>query len=294
MLLKKYGILVLAAIITFAGIVSWAGSQHGINVDFSIPLFTLCAVLVFCIQWLAFIPALLMKTEHFYDLVGGLTYVLMMVLVLYLNPSWDARTLILVCLISIWALRLSLFLFRRISQDGSDSRFDSIKLDFMRFLIAWSGQGLWIVITAGCALAAMTAKQKVPLDWLGYVGVLIWLCGFFIEVVADWQKRQFKRQSVKAAPFISSGLWRYSRHPNYLGEIILWIGIALIALPALTGWQHLTLISPLFVILLLTKMSGIPLLEEKADALWQDREDYQQYKATTPVLLPFRKFKSIT
>ena len=287
-MVKKYGFLILIAIVFFAGVISWAGSQHGLSVDvgLSLPLFMLCALVVFGIQWLAFIPAFIMKTEHFYDLVGGLSYVLVLVLVLSLNPEWDARTLILVSIIGVWALRLSLFLFMRISQDGSDSRFDSIKLDFMRFLIAWSGQGLWIVLTAGCALAAMTAQDKVPLDWLSYLGIGVWLCGFVIEVLADRQKRSFKRLQDKPSPFITTGLWAYSRHPNYLGEIILWIGVALLAFPALSGWQHLTLISPFFVMLLLTKMSGIPLLEEKADERWQHRQDYQDYKANTPVLVP--------
>lgn len=281
--------LILFAILAFGTLLAWAGSQHsfGLNAVSSLPIFTVCALGILLIQWLAFIPAYYHKTEHFYDLVGGLTYVLMCLVVLWLLPELHARTILLAALIMVWATRLGIFLFLRVSRQGSDSRFDSIKLDFGRFLIAWTGQALWIVATAGCALAAMTTLQPVELGWVAYTGLAIWLVGFAIESVADWQKRQFQRQVMKSSPFICSGLWRYSRHPNYFGEIVLWCGVAVIALPALQGWQHLTLVSPLFVVLLLTKASGIPLLEEKADERWQHREDYQQYKATTPVLLPF-------
>ena len=281
--------LILIAILAFGALLVWAGSHNSFALSgvVPLPLFTLCAIAVLLIQWLAFIPAYYQKTEHFYDLVGGLTYVLMCLFVLWQLPELYERTLLLATLIIIWAMRLGIFLFIRIARQGSDSRFDSIKLDFGRFLIAWTGQALWIVATAGCALAAMTTLQPVELGWLAYTGLVIWLIGFAIETIADWQKRQFQRQTVKPTPFICTGLWRYSRHPNYFGEIVLWVGIALIAFPALQGWQHLTLVSPLFVVLLLTKASGIPLLEAKADERWQTREDYQRYKANTPVLVPF-------
>ena len=281
--------LILFAILAFGGLLVWAGSQHAfmLSSELPLPIFTLCAIGVLLIQWLAFIPAYYRKTEHFYDLVGGLTYVLMCLVTLWLLPALNERTILLAALIMVWALRLGIFLFIRIARQGSDSRFDSIKLDFGRFLIAWTGQALWIVATAGCALAAMTTLQPVELGWLAYTGLAIWLTGFTIESLADWQKRQFQRQTVKSTPFICTGLWRYSRHPNYFGEIVLWCGVALIAFPVLQGWQHLTLVSPIFVVLLLTKASGIPLLEEKADERWQNRQDYQQYKATTPVLVPF-------
>jgi len=117
--------------------------------------------------------------------------------------------------------------------------------------------------------------------------VLVWLVGFGFEVVADRQKRRFRSDPDNEGEFIRSGLWRLSRHPNYFGEIVLWVGVALVALPALEGWQHVTLVSPLFVYLLLTRVSGIPMLEEKADERWGGREDYERYKRETPVLWPW-------
>ncbi|MGD8865403.1 MAG: DUF1295 domain-containing protein, partial [Anaerolineales bacterium] len=103
---------------------------------------------------------------------------------------------------------------------------------------------------------------------------------------ADAQKSRFKADPNNEGDFISSGLWAWSRHPNYFGEIMLWIGVALIAAPVLRGWQWVTMISPVFVTLLITQVSGVPMLEKRADETWGGQEDYEQYKKNTPVLIP--------
>jgi steroid 5-alpha reductase family enzyme len=105
-------------------------------------------------------------------------------------------------------------------------------------------------------------------------------------VIADRQKSAFNAKPENKGRFISTGLWSWSRHPNYFGEIVLWIGVAIIALPILRGWQWVTLISPVFIILLLTRISGIPLLERRADQKWGNEAEYQSYKARTSVLVP--------
>ncbi|HEY7775263.1 MAG TPA: DUF1295 domain-containing protein [Kineobactrum sp.] len=271
-------VLLLAAAIAFAG--SDGGVRHQ-----GWPVFALCAALAFAVQWLAFVPAYLRQTEKYYDLTGSATYLAVVWLAVGLGGTHDTRSLLLAACISLWALRLGSFLFHRVHQDGGDSRFDKIKPVPSRFLFTWTLQGLWVLITAGCALAAITSGSEQPLGTLGLAGVVVWAGGFLIEVVADRQKRVF-RQAHGSEQFISCGLWARSRHPNYFGEIVLWCGIALIALPALSGWQWLTLISPVFVFLLLTRVSGVPLLERKADQRWGDNPDYQRYKANTPALVP--------
>ena len=120
----------------------------------------------------------------------------------------------------------------------------------------------------------------------GLDGMPIWFVGFAVETIADGQKRRY-RDEHGSDGFIATGLWRYSRHPNYLGEIILWFGVALLALPALSGWQWVTLVSPVFVFLLLTRVSGVPLLERKADKRWGENPAYIAYRDSTPVLVPF-------
>jgi steroid 5-alpha reductase family enzyme len=273
----------LSVVYLLAIAMAWAGSQGG-TAAAGFPVFAWCALLAFALQWLAYIPAYLRQTERFYDLTGSITYVSGTLLAVALSGAMDDRSLLLAGFILVWAARLGSFLFKRISEDGSDSRFDKIKPDPLRFFVTWSLQGLWVLITAGCAWAAITSAP-VPLSAVDGLGIALWLCGFAIEVIADRQKRRFRAEAGPEA-FIQSGLWARSRHPNYFGEIMLWFGIALLALPALQGWQLATLVSPLFVYLLLTRVSGIPLLEKKADRKWGGRDDYEAYKASTPLLVP--------
>ena len=263
---------------------AWAASPGSTTIG-PIPVFALLALLAFALQWLAFIPANAMKTEKFYDLTGSLTYILIMVLAVTLSGPADLRSQLLAGFVLVWALRLGSFLFVRIHQDGADTRFDKIKPDPIRFLGVWCLQGLWVLLTASAALAAITSITRVELGITGYVGCALWLAGFAIEVVADHQKRVFRKQQGPDA-FITTGLWALSRHPNYLGEILLWLGIAVLALPALSGWQYAVLVSPLFVYVLLTRISGVPLLERKADKRWGEQADYQAYKARTAILVP--------
>ncbi len=177
-------------------------------------------------------------------------------------------------------------MFRRIQKSGKDERFDEIKPSFFRFLNAWTIQGLWVTFTASAALAAITTTVRKDLGWFALVGLLVWVFGFVFEVVADAQKSRFKADPANQGRFISTGLWAWSRHPNYFGEIMLWIGVAIIALPVLRGWQWVTMISPIFVTVLLTQVSGVPMLEKRADETWGGQEDYENYKQNTPVLIP--------
>lgn len=242
------------------------------------------AILAFAIQWIAFVPALMRQTEHFYDLTGSLTYASLVAIAL-LTQTLDARGLIIGVMVLCWCSRLGWFLFKRVRRDGKDGRFDEIKTNPMRFLVAWTLQGLWVFTTL---LAALLAISNPAANWdiWATLGALVWLTGFTLESVADAQKSAFRAQPQNRGKFIQHGLWRYSRHPNYLGEIMLWSGIALMALPTFTGWQWLGLLSPLFVYVLINHISGVPILERRADKNWGDDPDYQAYKARSGALLP--------
>jgi steroid 5-alpha reductase family enzyme len=265
--------------------VAWAGSQGSVTA-FGVPLFALAVGLAYLIQWVAFVPAYLRRTEKFFDLTGSLTYISVTALAALLNPQRDGRSLLLVALVVIWAGRLGLFLYRRVHKAGKDGRFDEIKQSFPRFLMTWTLQGLWVTFTAAAAWAAITSSQERPLGWVALVGFLVWLFGFAFEVIADNQKSRFRADPANKGKFIQTGLWAKSRHPNYFGEIVLWIGVAIIALPALQGWQYVALISPVFVTLLLTRVSGVPMLEKRADEKWGGQPEYEAYKQKTPVLIP--------
>jgi len=265
--------------------IALAGSQSSVKV-LGLPIFSLAIVAVFLIQWVAFIIAFIQKSERFFDLTGSLTYISVTTLSVFLIPEIDNRSVLLLVLVVIWATRLGTFLFTRIQRAGRDDRFDEIKVSFSRFLLTWTIQGLWVTLTAAAALGAITSTNQKPLGWIGLVGFVVWAVGFFFELLADVQKSAFKANPENKGKFIQTGLWAWSRHPNYFGEIVIWIGVAIIALPVLRGWALLTFISPLWVFLQLTVISGVPMLEKKAEKRWGDQADYQRYKASTPVLIP--------
>lgn len=242
--------------------------------------------LAFLIQWLAFIPSYWRQTEKFFDLTGSLTFLIISTLALFLSPGVDGRALLVWALVVTWATRLGTYLFSRVQKAGKDDRFDKIKPSFFRFLNVWTIQGLWVTLTLIAALVAITTPNRKELDLFALIGFLVWVFGFTLEVVADYQKSRFNANLKNKGKFIQSGLWSKSRHPNYFGEIVLWIGVTIIALPVLQGWEWVALISPVFVTLLLTRISGIPLLEKKAEQKWGGQEDYEAYKKTTPVLIP--------
>ncbi len=262
-----------------------AGSHRGTTVG-DLPLFAVAVLTAFVVQWIAFVPAYLRQTEAYFDLTGSITYVTVTAGLLALTPERDARAILLAALVVIWALRLGPFLFRRIRRAGNDDRFDEIKPSFGRFLLVWTVQGLWVTFTAMAAWIGITSTQRAELDAFAVAGAALWALGFALEVAADLQKSRFRADPANAGRFITTGLWSRSRHPNYFGEILLWLGVALVAVPVLTGWQWVALASPVFVTLLLTRVSGVPLLEKKAEDRWGGQPDYEEYVRTTPVLVP--------
>jgi steroid 5-alpha reductase family enzyme len=281
----RNALIVFPILIVIGLLVAIAGSQGGSRVA-GIPVFALLVGLAFLIQWLVFIPAYWRQTEKFFDLTGSLTYLTVSTLALLLSAGVDGRVILVWALVVIWAVRLGTFLFSRIKKAGKDDRFDTIKPSFIRFLNVWTIQGLWVTFTMAAALVTITTANRKELDLFALIGFLVWVFGFTMEIVADYQKSRFNTNPNNKGKFIQTGLWSRSRHPNYFGEIVLWIGVMIIALPVLQGWQWVALISPVFVTLLLTRVSGIPLLEKKADQKWGGQTDYEAYKKGTPVLIP--------
>lgn len=275
---------VLLATIIGVGI-TIAGSQGGAEA-LGVPIFMLVIGGAFLIQWVVFFFAFILKSEKFFDLTGSLTYTSLTAVAVLLIPIIDRRAVLLLVLVVVWATRLGTFLFARVQKQGKDDRFDQIKVSFSSFLLTWTLQGLWVTFTAAAAFAAITSTTQRELGWLALIGFMVWAFGFFFELIADVQKSAFKANPDNKDGFIHTGLWAWSRHPNYFGEILLWIGVAIIALPVLKGWALVTLISPVWVILQLTLISGIPMLEKKADNKWGGEENYEAYKTRTPVLIP--------
>ena len=238
---------------------------------------------VFLIQWALFIPAYVFKTEKFYDLAGSSTYIFAVSYILY-DSSQNLTNLILGTAIIVWAVRLGSFLFFRIKKAGEDKRFKEIKQSPTRFFLAWSLQGMWVSVCSLCALTALSTENGVVLNGYLYLGFGLFLTGFLIEIIADKQKSKFRSNLDNKDKFINTGLWSKSRHPNYLGEIILWLGISIMSISSLSGLQYLTLVSPLFTYLLLVYVSGVRLLEESGNKKWGHLNSYKEYVKNTPVL----------
>jgi len=295
---QRPGAIILTIVIALAlgGGIAAAGSAAGRTLG-GIPLFALAVVAAFGVQVLAYIPAVLLRTEKFFDLTGGLTFAVVAIGLLVAVSPAGVRAWVLVVMIIVWGVRLSVFLFARVHAQGSDGRFDDIKTNPLAFLRVWIIQGLWVVATSSAAWVGITAGPRggSGADGVGgadavdawiVIGGLVWLAGIVLEIVADAQKASFRRDPANTGRFIDRGVWAWSRHPNYLGEILVWVGVAIVALPVAVGWQWVTIISPVFVVLLLTRVSGIPLLEKRADARWGDEPAYREYKKRTPVLVP--------
>jgi steroid 5-alpha reductase family enzyme len=276
----------LMVVAVLASLFTAALANASVQIGDGISAAVLVIGFVFLVQWIAFIPAYILRTETFFDLTGSMTYIVSVVGALFVVGRFDLRSLIVVLLVAIWAARLGTFLFKRIKRDGKDGRFDDIKQSSIRFLNVWTIQGLWVSLTAGAAFAVVFSAEIVSIDLFLIIGSAVWLLGFGMEVIADHQKSRFRSQAKNKGKFITTGLWAYSRHPNYVGEILLWTGIAVIAIPSLAGWSWIALVSPVFVFLLLNKVSGVPMLEARADEKWGKDVDYQKYKAQTPVLWP--------
>lgn len=158
--------------------------------------------------------------------------------------------------------------------------------------MTWTLQGMWVSICSMCALTAIASKNGVIQNEVFYMGMLVFIFGFILEIIADRQKSIFRKNPENKDQFIAHGLWYYSRHPNYFGEITLWFGISMMSFSSLTAWQYITLISPLFTYLLLVYVSGVRILEISGMEKWGHLEKYQEYVHTTSSLFPYFKLSN--
>ena len=241
-------------------------------------------LLIFCIQWVSFIPAFIFQTEKFYDLTGSITYLTAVFYTLYVTGSNNLSDLIIVGCIALWAIRLGSFLFMRIHKAGEDRRFRAIKTNFTRFLMTWTLQGMWVSMCLLCVITALSSYSGVIMNSIFFIGLIVFILGLSIEIIADYQKTVFRRNIENKDKFITTGLWSLSRHPNYFGEILLWTGVAVMSISSLQGLQYITLISPIFVYILLVYISGIRILEDQARKKWGHLDSFKEYLKNTPRL----------
>ena len=278
-------IIAITAFLICIVLINIAGQNIEIEIR-GMNAFTFILIIAVLLQVFFFLPSFLLKTEKYYDLVGSLTYITTISLAYFSVENKTMIDSIIYFYVMVWASRLGIYLFRRVRNDGKDVRFEKAKRHFFWFLQYWMGQALWVSLTACAAIIAILSPEEDALPVLAIVGMVLWISGFTIESISDYQKRVFRKENNPSESFIHTGFWARSRHPNYFGEITLWTGIAVIALNTLNGIEYVTLISPVFVYILLTRMSGVNLLERIADERYGHLEEYQRYKRNTPVLVP--------
>lgn len=251
------------------------------------PIVINAIILIFIIHWISYIPANIYKTEKFFDLTGSLTYISVICYVLYSkSKSFDSifGEIIISASIIIWATRLGGFLFLRIKKAGEDKRFREFKKSWSRWLLTWTTSGMWVTICSLCGLTAISSNSVIEMGLLFYFGLSLFITGLIVEVVADHQKTKFRSIPTNKGKFISTGLWSKSRHPNYVGEITLWLGISIMSFSNLEGLELITLISPIFTYWLLVYVSGINILEAQAEKKWGHLDSFKEYIKNTPRL----------
>jgi len=241
------------------------------------------------IQAVFFAFASAFKTDKVTDLSYGLSFVLIIFYLLLTVNTIGVVQSIISLMVIIWGLRLIVYLFKRILITGKDKRFDGIRENFKRFLQFWTFQAIAVWIISLPSIVIISKNIRLEYSVLLYVGATIWMLGIITEGFADSQKFNFKNDPKNKDKWIETGIWKYSRHPNYFGEILCWWGIYFISLPYLTGFEHVAIIGPLFITFLLLFVSGIPPLEKKYNEKYKNDPSYQNYKNRTSLLLPLPK-----
>lgn len=248
--------------------------------------FILCTLLVSIgINLVMFVPAFIYKTDKVTDISYAITFVIVAISG-YLRSEQTAVHTILLLLTFLWSFRIGTFLFIRINKMKKDVRFDGMRDRFFAFLRFWLLQGATVFIVM-LAVSLGFMQKTTDFNLISLLGIVVFVTGLIIETAADAQKYKFNSDTGNKGKWIDVGVWRASRHPNYLGEMMVWTGMYLVVIPSLTATGALwALTSPLYIICLLMFVSGVPLLEKSADKKWGTDPAYKRYKKEVSVVLP--------
>lgn len=246
---------------------------------------TVALVVSLAINLSMFLIAFWRKSDKLTDISYAATFATIAIWS-FITSSREWYHTLLMVLVVLWAIRLGGFLLYRVIKKGKDARFDGMRESFTKFGKFWLAQAItvWVMM-----IPSVFAFNATPAhNWLVFIGVAVWAIGLLCETTADFQKLTFSNNPANKDKWIDTGIWHYSRHPNYFGEIHIWVGIYLYTfaglplLPAIIG-----LVSPAFIIILLLFISGIPILEKSADKRWGSNPKYRAYKKRTSILIPF-------
>lgn len=255
-------------------------------------LFLITLIVDFGFQLLFGCLSIALKSEKFYDLIGGLTHIVCAIIgcahrsSTLGNISFEAKLIQAIC-ICLWAGKLGGFLLYRVIKTGRDRRFDDAKKNPAKLMVFWILQGFWVYINILPSLF-MWETSKKSMTFVSVIGWVVYLFGLVFETVADYQKTAFRNIETNKGRFITSGLWSISRHPNYFGEIVLWYGLFIASCPYFSSqWAYFTFLCPTATALQICFISGIPFLEKRGMERWGNEAAYAQYVHTTGVLVPW-------
>ena len=253
-----------------------------------IPLVYIFVLTILSINSLFFIHSYFFKTDIFFDLIGSISFISIGILSLILIPSVDGNQILIFFLLIFWALRLGPYLFLRRLGSGADERLDEYFKSPLSLYFLWVMNSLWVFMTSISMIVIFSSNENYNFGLTQWLGLLVWVLGFIIEVVSDSQKSKFNKKN--KGKFINTGLCRYIRPPNYLGEIVIWTGIFVISISYINSiFTSLSILSPIFVYVLLRFLTGVPQLERRADEKWGMQKKYIDYKKETGIIFP--KFK---
>jgi len=249
-------------------------------------IITLSALTVFSFMILMFIIAQLLKNNSIVDIGWGIGFILITSVLFLAKTSADLKEIILTVMIFIWGLRLALHIFIRSRGKGEDFRYALWRKDWGKnavlyaFVKVFLLQGV-IMILVVIPVMVEFGSDGDSLNLFSFIGLLIYAFGLFFESIGDYQMYCFKKNPENKGRIITSGLWKYTRHPNYFGEAVLWWGIGIFTVGS-ELWP-VSFLGPLILNLLLVFVSGVPLLEKK----YAENREWEDYKKITPVFVPF-------
>lgn len=249
------------------------------------PAFIAAAIAVMFFMTFMFVGAVLLRRNDIADIAWGGGFILVAVLTLLQHSDFHVKQLLVTLLVIVWGLRLSVHIYLRNRHKTEDHRYQEFRKKWKQFFYVRSYvqvflvQGLLLLLIS-IPVVFINASEAVTFTWLDGIALAVWITGFIFESVGDYQLAQFVKKPSNKGHVMQSGLWKYTRHPNYFGEVTQWWGIFLFAISIPNGF--FTIIGPLVITLLITKISGIPLLEKK----YKGRPEWEAYKKRTSIFFP--------
>lgn len=249
-------------------------------------LLALTAIITIAYQFSFFIVTYLLRFDKVTDFAGTTNFLLLAIVTLTVGGTYSTRQIVISTCVFIWGARLCAFLLYRIILWGEDRRFDDKRNNLGRLAVFWILQAIW-VWTVSLPVTIVNSKTEaqtkgiVALDWVGWC---VFAVGLILEATADQQKLIYKQKEESKGRWTDVGVWSWSRHPNFFGEMIIWWGLYLSAVNQFEGGEHAAIASPIFITLLLMFVSGVPILEQNMDKRYGAREDFKLYKRRTSVL----------